>query len=53
MLSCIMCGADKVAANAGYHLQAQDVLHWERQHGRVPTGSVVMVRLRFRVDVGV
>ncbi|WIA23165.1 hypothetical protein OEZ86_010059 [Tetradesmus obliquus] len=36
--------ADKVAANAGYHLQAQDVLDWERQHGRVPTGSVVMVR---------
>lgn len=44
-VSClILCNTDKVAKDAGYHLQAQDVLDWERQHGRVPEGSVVMVR---------
>lgn len=36
--------SDKVAENEGYHLQVQDVLNWETQHGRIPEGSVVMVR---------
>ena len=36
--------ADKVQANANYHLTADDVRTWERTHGMVPAGSVVMVR---------
>jgi kynurenine formamidase len=36
--------ADKVAADSNYHLSAADVLAWEKTHGRVPAGSVVMVR---------
>lgn len=35
---------EKVAEDPGYHLQAQDVLDWEAEHGRIPEGSVVMVR---------
>jgi len=36
--------ADKVQADVNYHLSAADVLEWERRHGAVPAGSVVMVR---------
>jgi len=36
--------ADKVAADSNYHLSVADILAWEKQHGRVPAGSVVMVR---------
>jgi len=36
--------ADKVAADANYHLTAADVRAWEREHGMIPAGSVVMVR---------
>ena len=36
--------ADKVQSNANYHLTADDVRAWERTHGMVPAGSVVMVR---------
>lgn len=35
---------DKVAADPGYHLQVADVEAWEETHGRIPEGSVVMVR---------
>jgi kynurenine formamidase len=35
---------DKVQADANYHLAADDVRAWERVHGTVPAGSVVMVR---------
>lgn len=35
---------EPVAKDAGYHLQPADVLAWEARHGRVPAGSVVMVR---------
>jgi kynurenine formamidase len=35
---------DQVKRNPGYHLQVSDVLAWEEKHGRVPEGSVVMVR---------
>jgi kynurenine formamidase len=27
-----------------YHLQVADITKWEKQHGRIPEGSVVMVR---------
>lgn len=36
--------SDKVAENEEYHLQVQDVLDWEAEHGQIPAGSVVMVR---------
>lgn len=35
---------EKVADDAGYHLQVADVKAWEEKHGRIPEGSVVMVR---------
>jgi len=35
---------DQVAADAGYHLQVADIERWEAAHGRIPEGSVVMVR---------
>ncbi|TMH55507.1 MAG: cyclase family protein, partial [Betaproteobacteria bacterium] len=36
--------ADKVKADANYHLTAADVRAWERTNGMIPAGSVVMVR---------
>jgi kynurenine formamidase len=35
---------EKVAADKGYHLQVADILDWEKEYGRIPAGSVVMVR---------
>jgi len=35
---------EQVKKNPGYHLSVEDVLAWERQHGRIPEGSVVFVR---------
>lgn len=35
---------DQVAGNAGYHLQVSDIERWETKHGKIPAGSVVMVR---------
>jgi kynurenine formamidase len=35
---------DKVARDPGYHLQVADVESFEKQHGRIPAGSVVFVR---------
>jgi len=35
---------EEVAKNPGYHLQVSDIKHWEAKHGRIPAGSVVMVR---------
>lgn len=35
---------DKAAEDEGYHLQVEDILEWEAEHGRIPEGSVVMVR---------
>ena len=34
----------QVARDPGYHLQVADIEAWEREHGQVPAGSVVMVR---------
>lgn len=34
----------KVALDNDYHLSVQDVLNWESEYGRIPAGSVVMVR---------
>ena len=35
---------DKVKKDPGYSLQIPDIERWETEHGRVPAGSVVMVR---------
>lgn len=36
--------ADQVQADVGYHLQVSDIEAWEAENGRIPEGSVVMVR---------
>lgn len=36
--------ADKVSTDEGYHLQTDDIEAWEAKYGRIPEGSVVMVR---------
>jgi kynurenine formamidase len=36
--------APKVAKNAGYQATVDDVKNWERRHGAIPSGSVVMFR---------
>jgi kynurenine formamidase len=35
---------NKVARDNGYHLQIEDIKAWEKKNGRIPEGSVVMVR---------
>jgi kynurenine formamidase len=35
---------DQVAKDPGYHLQVSDIERWEAKHGKIPPGSVVMVR---------
>jgi kynurenine formamidase len=35
---------DQVARDPGYHLRVADIAQWEAKHGRIPAGSVVMVR---------
>ena len=35
---------DQVSKNSGYALQVSDIENWESNHGRIPAGSVVMVR---------
>jgi kynurenine formamidase len=41
---------DKVASNAGYHLQVADIEAFEKEHGRIPEGSVVFVRSDWSKD---
>jgi kynurenine formamidase len=36
--------SEKVAENPGYHLGLDDINAWEAKYGRIPEGSVVMVR---------
>ncbi len=35
---------EQLRGNPGYHLQVRDIQRWEASHGRIPQGSVVMVR---------
>jgi len=35
---------EQVAKDPGYHLQVSDIERWEAKHGKIPPGSVVMVR---------
>jgi len=41
---------DKVAKEPGYHLQVSDIQQWESKNGRIPEGSVVMVRSDWSKD---
>lgn len=41
---------DQVARNPGYSLQVADIERWEAAHGRIPAGSVVMVRSDWSKD---
>jgi kynurenine formamidase len=41
---------DAVAADPGYHLRVADVQQWEARNGRLPAGSVVMVRSDWSKD---
>ena len=34
----------KVAKNPGYHCGIEDIKAWEKKHGKIPEGAVVMVR---------
>lgn len=36
--------AERVKTEPAYHLQVADIERWEAEHGRIPAGSVVMVR---------
>jgi kynurenine formamidase len=35
---------NKVAEDPNYHLSVEDILNWERKHGKIPEGSVVFIR---------
>src|ERR1043166_875005 len=35
---------DQIAQNPGYHLRVSDIERWESKNGKIPAGSVVMVR---------
>ena len=41
---------DKVANDPGYSLQVADIRDWEKRHGSIPAGSVVMVRSDWSKD---
>ena len=41
---------NQVVSNPGYHLQVADIERWESSHGRIPEGSVVMVRCDWSKD---
>ncbi len=41
---------DQVAKDPGYHLQVADIEAFEKQHGRIPGGSVVFVRSDWSKD---
>lgn len=41
---------EQLEGDAGYHLQVADIERWESQHGRIPAGSVVMVRSDWSKD---
>ena len=41
---------DQVTKNPGYNLQVSDIEAWEARHGKIPAGSVVMVRSDWSKD---
>jgi kynurenine formamidase len=40
----VMSIVDQVARQPGYQMSVDDVLAWEKVHGRIPEGSVVFIR---------
>lgn len=43
---------ERVKTDPGYALQIEDILSWEKNHGRVPEGAVVFVRSDWSKDWG-
>jgi kynurenine formamidase len=41
---------EQVKRDPGYHLAVEDILAWEKAHGRIPEGSVVFVRSDWSKD---
>ena len=41
---------DQIAQNPGYHLRVSDIERWESKNGKIPAGSVVMVRSDWSKD---
>jgi kynurenine formamidase len=41
---------DQIAKNPGYHLLVSDIEQWESKNGKIPPGSVVMVRSDWSKD---
>ena len=41
---------DQVARDPGYHLKISDIEQWETKNGKIPSGSVVMVRSDWSKD---
>ncbi|GKS58352.1 cyclase [Nitrospira sp.] len=39
----VMSVADQVSADADYRLSVKELLRWEGQHGRIPTGAIVLL----------
>ena len=38
---------EQVGRNRDYRVQAKDFKHWEQEHGRIPDGSIVLLRTGF------
>ena len=41
---------EQVGKNPGYHLQVPDIEQWENKNGKIPEGSVVMIRSDWSKD---
>jgi kynurenine formamidase len=46
----IISMVEQVAKDPGYHLQVSDIERWEARNGRIPEGSVVMIRSDWSKD---
>lgn len=47
---CVISIVERVQQEPDYHLQVSDIERWEARHGRIPQGSVVMVRSDWSKD---
>ncbi len=39
--------SDRAAADRDYRVRVEDFLRWEKRHGRIPTGAIVLIRTGF------
>jgi kynurenine formamidase len=44
--------SQQIAANSRYQIQVDDIARWERHHGEIPLGSLVIVRTDWRSESG-